>query len=88
MSFAYTDGKTWKSREYSKDFAETENKSKTIGILCNWFDLKGNELVFVPMDVHGFFNIRQYRFTIAAPSIDEKGLVINNNILSKISKYV
>lgn len=65
LSFAYLNGKTWKSTEYSSTFANVNNNRNPIGILCQWFrvDSSGN-LMLTPLAVHGYIGIQQYRLTL------------------------
>ena len=59
LGFAYLEGKNWKNTEFSADFVNTCGNKREVGVLCQWHTLsKDNVLSPVPMDVHGYFNIK------------------------------
>ncbi|XP_043289665.1 uncharacterized protein [Venturia canescens] len=89
LNFAYTDGTTKKSQEYSSHYARVKENTKEIGVLCNWYEIvpKSPDLVPVPMDVHGFISIKQYCSTISSPSMSERGLHIDMALYKKIKHF-
>lgn len=85
LSFAYINGKTWKSIEYSSTFARVSGNTKSIGVLCHWFNVDSSgKLVLLEISVHGYIPIEQYRLTIPSPTITEIGLNLSADVYIKI----
>lgn len=89
LNFAYLEGKSKKVQEYSSHYARVKDNIKEIRIPCNWYETAPNSslLVSVPMDVHGYINIKQYHITISLPDISESGLRIDKNLYQQIKIY-
>lgn len=52
LSFAYLEGKTLKSHEYSSSYANISNNTKEIGVLCQLYDVTlEKDLIPEQMDV-------------------------------------
>lgn len=90
LSFAYMQGSTLQSHEYSSEYARISDNTKEIGVLCHWFESskKNADLISVPMDVHGYINIKQYHVIISPPVITDKGIKIDDVVYQKIKNLL
>ena len=72
-AFRYMSGTTWENQEYSDMSAPTEPPAKTarsLGGLCTWYKInQTKELVPTSMDVHGYYDVSHYLYTLPKPSI-------------------
>lgn len=87
VSFCYTDGKTLKTRAFTKTVAEVQSE-RAIGILGTWFMLN-DEGRLLPKPIskkkkHEFIPIRWYRATIEKPTFNDKILHVTANVLEAI----
>ena len=48
LAFAYLEGKTWKSTEFSSDYANVKENGRNVGVLCQWYFLEKNLLKPLP----------------------------------------
>lgn len=87
LSFFYTTGETWKVKEYSNFYANISGNKKSIGVLCQWFDLDNSGyLTLVQVTVHGYYAIEQYRFTIPAPEYTQNDLQLDHEVFSQLKQ--
>lgn len=85
LSFAYMTGQTWRSIEYSNNFANVSGNKKQIGVLCHWFDVDNNgNLTLLELAVHGYLPIERYRLTLPYPIFTEIGVRLSNDIYTEI----
>lgn len=86
LGFAYTNGKTFKDREYSKVSATVKKDvNRSIGMLCAsyTFDSQG-KLTGVAGDKHKFISIESYIGTIRSPSYANNVLTISETVLAEL----
>lgn len=86
LSFAYTNGKTFKEREYSRAFASVKSAGgRKVGMLCSTYtyDTQG-KLWSVPGERHKFTAIGKYIATIKAPTYSCKNLSISKDVLIEL----
>lgn len=78
-----------KNKEYTNTFAKITGNTKSIGILCNWFNIDNNgNLILVKTAVHKYVPINNYILTLPVPTCTSFGLVFNKDICEDISKKV
>ena len=68
LGFAYPSGKTWKSIEFSGNFARIPGNKREIGVLCQWFDIDRNGYLNIISGLkHGCVDIDNYRLSVPQP---------------------
>lgn len=89
LSFSYLEGKTGKSREFSKECAIINYKSnREVGVLCSWYsyDTEGN-IEPALIENHGYISLRNYICTITNGFIDNK-LKFHETVLKYVKSLV
>ncbi|XP_037035540.1 uncharacterized protein LOC119073834 [Bradysia coprophila] len=90
VGFAYTEGKTFKDREYSKVSASVKrNSGRSVGMLCDsyTFNTRG-ELCCVAGTKHKYISIEKYIATIKEPTFENKSMTLSETVLSKLCNIV
>ena len=89
LGFAYPSGKTWKSKEFSGNFARIHGNRREIGVLCQWFDIGRNGYLNVVNGLkHGYINIENYRLSVPQPLEYNGYYYIRHDVLIKIQNKV
>lgn len=83
------EGSTWKSIEYSSNFAKVKGNKKTVGVLCQWYDVdQKRHLLPLNVEVHGYIPIDSYKLTLPLPIMSDCSLHLDSNVFSKIRKQL
>lgn len=90
LGFSYTDGKTFKEREYSKLYAPVTSDvalgtRKVIGMSCATYTYTvSGKLISVPGDKHEFIDVESYIGTIQTPAYTSKVLTVSEKLITKL----
>lgn len=89
LGFGYMEGKTWKSIEYSSNFAKVTGNKKPIGLLCQWYNVdKNGKLLPINVSVHGYISIDAYKMTLPYPDKAHPNISFKENIFLDFKKEV
>lgn len=89
LSFSYMNGKTYRSREYSRSFAPipSEASDNPIGALCTHYRWS-NDGKLQQESEHPFYsNLENYKATIATPDFEDDNLRISSILLNRIINF-
>lgn len=88
LGFTYSNGNTFKQREFSKSFAlQRTRSSNLVGVLCDFYTFnEAGILKIVPGDKHKFIKIDSYVGTIKPPLKVKKTLTISSNLVDELNK--
>ena len=87
LGFAYYKENIWRNIEYSNNYAQIKNNKKSVGVLCQWYDLCKNKLVLQNISCNGYLDISHYKLSIPAPMYNNNCHYLNDNIYNKIKKF-
>lgn len=88
LAFSYLTGTSLSNQEYSKLDAPTTPPTKNargLGCLCTWFSIKKQQLSVTRMDLHGYYDVKNYVCTIPRPKVQGTKLLLNCT-MSQIKK--
>lgn len=89
VRFLYLKKVTWKNKKYTNTFAKITGNTKSVGVLCNWFNIDNNgNLILVKTVVHKYVPINNYILTLPALTWTSFGFVFNKDICEDASKKV
>lgn len=89
LDFAYMDGSTWRKIEFSSNFANVSGNKETVGVLCLWYEIiEDGYLKLLELNVHGYLDIKQYRFTLPRPTTTSNGSRFDDAVLNEIRGYL
>lgn len=83
LSFSYITGTTYRTREYSRNFASVSSEKK-IGTLCNWYSWTDSGHLYEESKHKYFVNLENYRATILSPTFANNVLFMENTLINKI----
>ena len=85
LGFAYPSGETWKSIEFSGNFARIHGNKREIGVLCQWFDIDRNGYLNIVSGLkHGYIDIENYRLSVPQPLQYNGYYYIRHDVLTEI----
>lgn len=88
LAFSYLTGTSLSNQEYPKLDAPTTpppRNARGLGCLCTWFSIKKQQLSVTQMDLHGYYDIKNYVCTIPRPKVQGKKMLLNCT-MSQIKK--
>lgn len=86
LGFCYTDGKTFKTRQYTKSFAVTKSRTPAVGVLGMWYSWTANGTLAAATTTYSHIGIENYKLTIPAPSYSQNILQIKNEDLNFLNE--
>lgn len=92
VGFSYLGGRTYRSREYSRNFATVvppvSSVAKTVGVLSTYYNWDFNGTLTEVIQDKFYLDIKHYRATISEPTYEKNQVQINISLVKEINDFI
>lgn len=88
LGFSYINGKTYRTREYSRSFATIQSDTeKVVGTLCHYYSWNADGGLIDEPNYQFYLDVKNYKATISAPAYERNGLRLEVDLVIQINDF-